>query len=266
MNRLRPAYPWKEKHAKGYAMKIIQIHLPKKQLIKILALVLAFGCAVGWGMHKIQRASQATGALLAARSGTPALLLDAGHGGEDGGAVGVDGTIEKEINLPVAQKLEIYLRALGYQTEMTRREDKAIYDPSAKTLREKKVSDIHNRFALLEQMGENALFISIHQNHFTGEKYHGTQVFYSKNNPLSQALAKAVQAQAVAQLQPENTRQAKPSGTEIYLLWHAQIPAVLVECGFISNYAETQKLKQVDYQNKMAFSIACGVLDYTSAE
>ena len=235
-----------------------------KRAFAVLAILLALAATLG--ARQIQQAARATGAAVAERSGAPALLLDAGHGGEDGGAVGVDGTCEKEINLRIAQKLEIYLRALGYRTEMTRREDRAIYDGSARTLREKKVSDIHNRFAMMEALGPNALFVSVHLNKFSGEKHHGTQVFYSPNDPQSRVLADAIQKRAVAQLQPENTRQVKPSGTSIYLLWNAQIPAVLVECGFLSNYAETQKLKQDSYQSQMAFAIACGVLDYTAAE
>ncbi len=254
-------------------MKMIRINLhwrPGKKARRAAAIALAGAlCLTGaaaLGTREIRRAAQVTGAEVAARSGAPALLIDAGHGGEDGGAVGVDGTCEKDINLAIAQKLEIYLRVLGYRTQMTRREDRAIYDDTARTLREKKVSDIHNRSAMLEQMGPNALFVSVHQNKFSAEKYHGTQVFYSPNDPQSRVLADTIQKRAVAQLQPENTRQVKPSGTEIYLLWHAQTPAVLVECGFLSNYAETQKLKQDAYQSQMAFAIACGILDYTSAQ
>ncbi|MDR1464194.1 MAG: N-acetylmuramoyl-L-alanine amidase [Oscillospiraceae bacterium] len=194
----------------------------------------------------------------------PVILLDAGHGGEDGGAVAIDGTAEKEFNLPITLKLSAFLRALGYQVQLTRTEDKATYSSGCKTLREKKVSDIHNRFAMMEALPPTGLFMSIHQNHYVGEKYHGAQVFYSKNDPQSAVLAQAIQESVVAMLQPDNTRQIKPSGTEIYLLYEATRPAVLVECGFLSNTAETKLLHQDAYQNQMAFAIACGLANYSA--
>jgi N-acetylmuramoyl-L-alanine amidase len=194
----------------------------------------------------------------------PIILIDAGHGGEDGGAVGVDGTIEKNINLAIARKLERFLSALGFRVAMTRNEDKAIYDPGNKGLREKKTSDIHNRFAMMEALAPNCLFVSIHQNHFVSEQYHGAQMFYSRNHPQSLVLAQAFQKRVVELLQPENTRKVKPCGAEVYLIYHAKVPAVLVECGFLSNYAEAQRLKTDEYQNQIAYALACGLLDYAA--
>ena len=171
---------------------------------------------------------------------TVTIIVDAGHGGMDGGATAADGTVEKDINLSIALKLRDMLDTAGYNAIMTRETDDDIADDSAKTVRQQKVSDIKNRMKIIEQTPD-ALFVSIHQNHYGGPSYSGAQVFYSKNNPESEKLAKAI---------------------EIYLLYHAQSPAVMVECGFLSNAAETLKLKDDNYQNAMAFSVMCGITDY----
>ncbi|MDR0531813.1 MAG: N-acetylmuramoyl-L-alanine amidase [Oscillospiraceae bacterium] len=215
---------------------------------------------VAAGIFAAQRAARQTGAEPARPA--PVILLDAGHGGEDGGAVGVDGIVEKEINLPITLKLNAFLRALGYETQLTRATDASIHDAKASTLRERKTSDIHNRFHMMEALTENDLFVSIHQNQFPSSAAHGTQVFYSKNHPQSAVLAEDIQRSVVALLQPENTRLVKPSGAEIYLLYHAKIPAVLVECGFLSNPSDAALLKTDEYQNKIAYAIACGILEH----
>lgn len=194
----------------------------------------------------------------------PTIIVDAGHGGIDGGAVGADGTIEKGINLSIAKHLEQTLRALGFEVVMTRTDDTLIGNNNAKTVREQKSSDIKRRLQMTEQY-DNALLISIHQNKYSVEKYYGAQVFYSPNGEQSKQLAELVQQSVVTRLQPENERVIKPSGKEIYLLYHAGIPSVMVECGFLSNRAELQKLKSEEYQHQMSFSIACGILDYCQA-
>jgi len=191
---------------------------------------------------------------------TPVVLLDAGHGGEDGGAVGLNGIVEKDINLPIALKLNDFLLALGYQTLLTRTTDTSIHDAAAASLRERKRSDIHNRFRMIQSLRACDFFVSIHQNKFPESGPHGTQVFYSKNHPRSLMLADAIQRSVVELLQPDNTRQVKPSGREIYLLYNAEIPAVLVECGFISNSSDAAKLVTDEYQDQIAFAIACGIL------
>jgi N-acetylmuramoyl-L-alanine amidase len=153
------------------------------------------------------------------------------------------------------------LNSVGVSTVMTRTEDISIHDDDAKSVRQKKVSDIHNRLKIIEQ-NDNSIFVSIHLNHFSSPSSHGTQVFYSKNNNLSEALASNIQASVVSFLQPDNDRKIKKAGTNIYLLYHAQVPAVMVECGFLSNYNDTQKLKDTKYQTQMAFSIMHGILEY----
>ena len=192
------------------------------------------------------------------------IVIDAGHGGVDSGTSAADGTPEKEINLQIAHKLNDVLRSFGVETVMIRTEDISIHDESAKTIRQKKVSDIKNRLSIINNT-DNAIYVSIHQNHYLDSKYTGTQVFYSKNNPDSEVFAKKIRASVVSILQKDNTREIKQSGKEIYLLNNAQVPAVMVECGFMSNEKETELLKNSDYQQKLAFVIALGICDYINS-
>lgn len=194
-------------------------------------------------------------------SGHPTILIDAGHGGVDGGTVAKDGTVEKGINLEIALKLEAVFRMMGFDTVMTRREDISIHDESAKTIRAQKISDLHNRLKLINETPD-CLFISIHQNSYPYPNNTGTQVFYSPNNPESEALAASIQQSVIHLIQPKNTRKIKKSGTEIYLLYQAKTPAVMVECGFMSNTQETEKLRNEAYQSELALSIFYGVLNY----
>ena len=198
-------------------------------------------------------------------SARPVIIVDAGHGGIDGGAVGADGTVEKGINLEIARDLEQMLSLFGFQVVMTRTEDTLIGDTGANTVRRQKSTDLHKRLKMTEQY-EDALLISIHQNQYSVEKYSGTQVFFSPNRQESRQLAEFIQQAVTSRLQPDNKRQIKPSGKEIFLLYHAKIPSVMVECGFLSNRAELQKLKEETYQRQMSFAIACGILDYCQTQ
>ena len=197
---------------------------------------------------------------LAARE-RPAVVIDPGHGGEDGGAQGVSKMLEKDINLAIAKKLEKMLTLSGFHVIMTREEDVSIGEPALDTVKERKVSDLHNRLGLIEEQGD-CIFLSIHQNHFTSSRYYGTQVFYSTNDPSSEELAEAVRGRVVSLLQPDNTRECKPATSSIYLLWHAEVPAVLVECGFITNPDEEAQLRDSGYQKKLAEAIADGLEAY----
>lgn len=189
------------------------------------------------------------------------VIIDAGHGGDDGGAIGIDGTVEKDINLDIALKLEKLLKFYGFDVIMTRTEDIMTCDDGLDSLRKRKISDIHNRFDVLEK-NPDAVFISIHQNKFEDNSQHGTQVFYSGNNDESKLLAESIQNSIVSVLQPDNSRVVKKSGSGIYLLYHAKLPAVLVECGFISNPAEVKKLNDEKYRMKIAILIADGLIKY----
>ena len=191
----------------------------------------------------------------------PNIIIDAGHGGVDSGAVGVDNVLEKDINLSIALKLRDLLDATGFNTTMTREIDESIHNKDANSIRSKKVSDMKNRLNLVNGDANN-LLISIHQNKFEDSKYSGAQVFFSRNNPRSQELAQSMRASIVGLLQKDNTREVKPSPRGVFLLNKATVPAVLVECGFLSNSDDVKSLLNEDYQEQMAFSIYCGFLDF----
>lgn len=191
----------------------------------------------------------------------PVIVLDAGHGGEDGGAVSKSGLQEKDVNLAVAKNLKEMLTASGFEVVMIREDDRSIHDESADTIRERKVSDIHNRLKIINSYAD-CVFLSIHQNQFTDSKYSGAQMFYSTNDARSKELADCLKSSVVGLLQPNNTREIKPASNSIYLLWNSKQPSVLVECGFLSNPQEANLLAQEDYQRKMAFSIYCGFMQY----
>lgn len=195
----------------------------------------------------------------------PVIIIDAGHGGEDGGAVGIDGTAEKDLNLSISLKLNEILSAMGYQTRMVRTTDTSIHNADADTVRERKVSDIHNRAAIMNEY-ENCIYVSIHQNKYSGSNIWGAQTFYSPNNEESKELAQLIQASIANNVQPDNKRVIKQSGTNIYVLYNANKPAVMVECGFVSNANELEQLKDEEYQNKMAFAISNGIINYLFSE
>lgn len=239
-------------------MKIIA---PTKIKVKFCLFIALFTILTGLfiGSKAVEKLSAIDAA--AKNGALKTVIIDAGHGGPDGGTSADDGTLEKEINLQIASKLNEILRSMGVNTVMIRTEDISIHDSSAETIRQKKISDIKNRLKIINET-DDAVFVSIHQNHFSDSKYSGTQVFYSKNDPSSQTLANSIRLPIITYLQTENTREIKQSGTDIYLLYHAQKPSVMVECGFLSNNIEAEKLKNNSYQQQLAFLIAIGIMDY----
>ena len=189
------------------------------------------------------------------------IVVDAGHGGEDGGAVGVNGSVEKDINLAIALALAEKLKASNFPVVLVRDGDYSVGDQTLNTVAERKRSDTKNRVQLVEETGD-CLLISIHQNQFSQSQYSGAQMFYSPNNDESAQLAECIRQSVVNSLQPENTRQNKEAGEEIYLLTHCQGPGVLVECGFLSNPEEAQRLVQQEYQQDMASAIYNGIISF----
>lgn len=189
------------------------------------------------------------------------IVVDAGHGGEDGGAVGVNGSVEKDINLAIALALAEKLKASNFPVVLVRDGDYSVGDQTLNTVAERKRSDTKNRVQLVEETGD-CLLISIHQNQFSQSQYSGAQMFYSPNNDESAQLAECIRQSVVSSLQPENTRQNKEAGEEIYLLTHCQVPGVLVECGFLSNPEEAQRLVQQEYQQDMASAIYNGIISF----
>ena len=192
------------------------------------------------------------------------LVLDAGHGGEDGGAVSLTGVPESGINLAIVLKLDQILGLYGQAPVVLRTSDISLHDESAGTLREKKVSDLHNRVSAIESV-ENAALLSVHQNTFTNQKYHGAQVFFAPTDG-SEALAVHVQEGLRTALDPENARQAKPIPDTVYLMNHISCPGILIECGFLSNPEEEALLRSDGYQTKLAAAMAGAWLQYTWPE
>lgn len=225
-----------------------------KALTLFLVFVLVFSLMLSFGFATTPTVSDAIDC-------SSTVIIDAGHGGEDGGTQSSAGVLEKDINLNITMKLGTLLRLMGYTVVYTRTEDKLYYGDDAVTQRQKKVSDIHYRMKLMETYN-NALFISIHQNFFEQSKYYGAQVFYSKNNPESQIIAEKIQSNIKNILQKDNERQIKASGTDIYLLYHTKSPAVMVECGFMSNPGEALLLGDDKYQIKLCLAIAAGLEEY----
>ena len=193
------------------------------------------------------------------------VIVDAGHGEPDGGAVGVDGVIEKDINLAVALKLKTFLLVAGYDVLLTRENDDAIYDEGSDTIRKKKVTDLRNRLAIVNSHPD-ALFISIHQNIYKSSKNRGSVLFYSPNHAQSQVLAQKIQDTITSMLQPQNNRTVVAAKSNLYILYRAKIPAVMVECGFLSNPDECKLLETEDYQWRMAYAIFCGTIQFEGSK
>ena len=187
------------------------------------------------------------------------IVIDPGHGGEDGGAVSRSGVRECDINLQIARRAHALCGLLGICSVLTRAEDISIHSESAGTISEKKSSDLKNRVKIANN---SDLLVSIHQNHFSEAKYSGAQVFYAATAG-SEQLAKSVQ-QTLAAVDSQNKRKAKKS-TGVYLMEHVQAPAILVECGFLSNDRETELLQQADYQKKLALAILVPVANSRKA-
>ena len=221
-------------------------------LLWVLALATA-GYLVFWPSGAIQTVGPMD-------SGRPVLVLDAGHGGEDGGAVSLTGVPESQINLAIVQKLDLLLGLCGRAPVVLRQEDVSLHDSEADTLREKKVSDLKNRVAMVEGT-ENGVLLSIHQNMFTNAKYHGAQVFYA---PTQGSQEFAVHTQEVLRqtVDQTNERQAKPIPDTVYLMNHITRPAILVECGFLSNPEEEGKLRSEGYQLQLAAALTGAWLQY----
>lgn len=193
----------------------------------------------------------------------PIIVIDAGHGGEDGGAVGVDGSVEKDINLEISLILNDLLKASGIDTVMTRSEDLMLYDEAIPG--KKKSQDLKNRVKIAQET-ENSLTVSIHMNTYPSPKYKGAQVYYSPNHAQSALFAETVQNRLRESLQPENNRQTKAATSAIYLLHNIKTPAILVECGFISNPEEAALLSTESYRHKVACAIYASIIEYLRKE
>ena len=191
----------------------------------------------------------------------PVVVIDSGHGGNDPGKVGVDGSLEKDINLEIAQKLKTYLEASDVKVVMTRVEDKGLYGEKDS---HKKAADMKKRCELINET-KPALVVSIHQNSYHEEEISGGQVFYYKDSEKGKRLAEIIQKRFDFVLGDKNKRLAKPNGN-YYLLLHVKQPIVIVECGFLSNWKEAKALNTEEYQERMAWTIHMGIMEYLNGE
>lgn len=186
------------------------------------------------------------------------IVLDAGHGGEDGGTTSCTGKLESSFNLEITKRLDDLFHLLGYYTVMIRTEDTSIYTKGG-SIAQKKVSDLKERVRIVNETS-GALLVSIHQNHFPDGKYSGPQVFYA-TSAESEKLAKLLQVSLIKTLSPGNARREKQS-KGIYLMDQIQCTGVLIECGFLSNAQEEAKLRTADYQKLLSGVIATTVAEY----
>lgn len=223
-----------------------------------MLLLLLCLCVLG-GVSWLGAGQPASVTATSAVGGQWTLILDAGHGGEDGGASTAAGDKESDINLAIAQKARALMTFLGVEPLLSRETDISLHSSGAETIRQKKVSDLKNRVALIEDT-PNAMLLSIHQNYFTDPRYNGSQVFFNSDD-ISRQWGEAAQEVLRQVLSPDNDRKAKPMPDGIYLFDHVSCPAILVECGFLSNGEEAALLLTDTYQRKVAMALAGAYLN-----
>ena len=220
----------------------------KKQVLGT-ALVLFLGISVGAIFHFSSIADTFSGG-----KGPKTVIIDAGHGMPDGGTVGASGVIEQEINLKIAKKVEEILKGKGYITVMTRSGEDSIAKDDAMSIREMKVQDMKKRKELIKKSNAD-IFISIHMNSYPDPKVSGLRVFYSAKHSKIKGLAEDIQKR-ISEVTGSKTYAVKTADRDLFLMKDPPIPAILVECGFLSNPAEEQKLADEEYQIKIAWAIA----------
>ena len=220
----------------------------------LLLLCAAVGFALRGGARVVSSSRVATGG---ERKEKPCVVIDAGHGGADPGKVGVDGSLEKDINLKIAKKLAGFLEAADVEVILTRETDAGLYDENVSN---KKVQDMKNRISIIEE-ADPMVTVSIHQNSYHEEYVHGAQVFYYTNSTGGKELAGFLQRRLVEDIDPSNTRVEKENDS-YYLLKKTTSPIVIVECGFLSNREEADALSNKAYQEKVAWAIHLGIIQY----
>lgn len=226
----------------------------RRRILLLGLAVIAVLFLLNWSLRLCMGRMDRIAASSSAPDGRISLILDAGHGGEDGGAVSITGVPESQINLAVVLKTRDILAFYGVSPIVLREEDISLHDDSAVSLREKKVSDLKNRVAAIEEQ-RGATLLSIHQNTYPNGRYHGAQAFYAPTEG-SKELAEHIQAAIRSTLQPDNERAVKQIPDTVYLMNHISCPAVLVECGFLTNPGEEALLLDPDYQKQLAAVLA----------
>lgn len=243
---------------KGKAAALLGVFRERERRLGILmaALVLVAAAVCGRRGGLRETASKET-----VGTDSRLVIIDAGHGGDDPGKIGVDGVQEKDLNLKMALALRDLLEQQDIEVLMTREDAGGLYDERTSN---KKVQDMRRRCELINKE-KPACVVSIHQNSYHEESIHGAQVFYYKTSKESEDLAKILQKELVRVVEPANHRQAKANDT-YYLLKKTEAPTVIVECGFLSNWEECAKLQNEDYQAKLVWAIQMGVLKYLNGK
>ena len=226
----------------------------KKEHLELIMSVALILCAFllagrGWEMALGERVTEGTDQKV--------VVVDAGHGGRDPGKVGVDGCLEKDLNLEIAKKVQAILEQQDIKVIMIRDTDKGLYEEQTSN---KKVQDMKNRCALINETEPDCV-VSIHQNSYHEEYVSGAQVFYYSSSAEGKALAETLQSELVSYADPENHRQAKANDS-YYLLKKTEAPIAIVECGFLSNWEEAAKLQDDGYQSRIAWAVSMGILTY----
>lgn len=189
------------------------------------------------------------------------IIIDPGHGGFDGGADGLFGIVEKDINLDIGVKLKEMLSTMGFNVVMIRESDVSLEDDCSKSISERKTSDMKNRLKFCDNY-DNPIFISIHQNKFYQSNCFGTQIFYGRHNSKSKLLAEKLQNNFKIDINKNNNREIKKGEKNLFLLYNTKCPIVLIECGFISNPSEARLLIDGDYQSKICFVIMKSLIEF----
>lgn len=231
-----------------------------KEIVSVVLLLVLFSFSIFVTAKKIDR--NISSALSAVNDVfiSHTVILDAGHGGEDSGAVADDSIFEKDINLAITEKISLFFDIFGINYIKIRDSDISVGDTSLDTIRKRKASDINKRYDIINSYDDSVL-LSIHQNMFPVDKYSGLQVFYADIDS-SDVLAKSIQNSVCKAIQPDNTRKIKKCDSSVYLLDKAKVPSVMVECGFLSNKKELTLLQDSVYQNQLAYFICMGMYDY----
>lgn len=230
-----------------------------KKRIKLIALILIFSISI-YLIDGITIKEKEMLEVTSIPTSNKVIIVDAGHGTPDEGAESKNGTTEAEINLKIALKLQNLLEQSGTTVLLTRSDSNSIYDLDSKTLKQKKISDIHNRVEIANENHAD-LFVSIHLNKISQSQYYGWQCFYNTKNEKSKTLAESLQASLNEAIQKENDRKAMKLDS-VYIMKKVEIPISIVECGFLSNPEEEQQLLSDEYQNKLAWGIYMGINNY----
>ncbi len=234
--------------------------LSKKRIILMMCMICVSLYAFSLKIANNNAVAEKTAETVSTPVSNKVVIVDAGHGTPDEGAEGSNGTTEAELNLKIALKLQNLLEQSGCTVLLTRSDENAIYDAGSDTIREKKVSDIHNRVKLGNESSAD-IFVSIHLNKISQSQYSGWQTFYKKNNEDSKRLATSIQNSLNEAMQKENNRIPAQLNT-VYIMKYVEIPITIVECGFLSNPEEESLLQTDEYQEKLAWGIYNGINDY----